>query len=65
MRKPAPVLKLNRIVQPGGLTKSLCRTIRAAVKTAEVTLTCDWLVSEGYASNTDHARELIDGAFYH
>lgn len=65
MSNPVPLSKPSRFIQTGGLNKSLCRTIRAAVKSAEVAHTCDWLVSEGYASDTAHARELIDGAFYH
>jgi hypothetical protein len=54
----------NRIVQPGGLSKKLQRTIKAAVKSAEVATTCEWLVSEGYASDKAHARELVDAVIY-
>lgn len=54
----------DRIVQPGGLSKSLIRTIKAAVKSAEVATTCEWLVSEGYATDLTHARELVNSAFY-
>lgn len=52
----------GRVVQPGGLSKSLIKTIKAAVKSAEVAHTCDWLVSEGYASDLAHARELVESA---
>jgi len=54
----------DRIVQPGGLSKKLRSTIKAAVKSAEIATTCEWLVSEGYASGAPHARELVDSAFY-
>ncbi|MFL1449248.1 hypothetical protein ACI77O_12705 [Pseudomonas tritici] len=54
----------SRIVQPGGLTKELQELFRDAVKTSEVAHTCEWLVSEGYASDIAQARELVDGAFY-
>lgn len=52
----------SKIVQPGGLNKRLISTIKAAVKSAEVAHTCDWLVSEGYASDVAHARELVESA---
>ncbi len=52
------------IIQPGGLSKTLGRTIRAAVNTSEVAHTCEWLVDQGYASDLVHARELVDSAFY-
>lgn len=55
----------NRIVMPGGLKKRLVSTIRAAVRTSEVAHTCDWLVSEGYASDLTHAGELVNAAFEH
>ena len=54
----------NRIVQPGGLSKKLQSAIKAAVKSAEVATTCEWLVSEGYASDKAHARELVDAVIY-
>lgn len=54
----------NRIVQPGGLSKKLQGTIKAAVKSAEVATTCEWLVSEDYASDKAHARELVDAVIY-
>ena len=56
--------RADRIIQPGGLSKSLIRTIRAAGKSAEVATTCEWLVSEGYATDLIHARELVNSAFY-
>lgn len=52
----------SKLVRPGGLNTKLIGTIKAAVRTAEVTTTCDWLVSEGYASDLSHARELIQSA---
>lgn len=54
----------GRVVQPGGMTKQLQKHIKAAVKSAEVATTCEWLVSEGYASDIAHARELVDSAHY-
>ncbi|NMZ14938.1 hypothetical protein HBO07_27135 [Pseudomonas proteolytica] len=51
-----------KIVQSGGLNKQLIVTIKAAVKSSEVAHTCDWLVSEGYASDAVHARELVNSA---
>lgn len=56
--------KPNRIIKPGGLKKRLISTIRAAVRTSEVAHTCEWLVSEGYASDLTHAGELVNSAFY-
>nr|WP_290467336.1 hypothetical protein [Pseudomonas fluorescens] len=47
-------------VQPGKLNKRLIGTIRAAVNSSAVAHTCDWLVSEGYASGAAHARELVN-----
>lgn len=52
----------ERLVQPGGLHKELISDIEAAVKTSEVAHTCEWLVSEGYASDEAHARELVNSA---
>lgn len=52
----------TKIVQPGGLNKQLIATIKAAVKSSAVAHTCDWLVSEGYASDAAHARELVSSA---
>jgi hypothetical protein len=54
----------SKIVQPGCLSQRLIRTIRAAVKSAEVATTCEWLVSEGYASDLVHARELVEASLY-
>lgn len=51
-----------KIVPSGGLNKQLIVTIKAAVKSSEVAHTCDWLVSEGYASDAVHARELVNSA---
>lgn len=51
-----------KIVQPGGLSKELIATIKAAVTSSAVAHTCDWLISEGYASDSAHARELVDSA---
>lgn len=53
----------DRIVQPGGLSKSLIRKIKGAVRSAEVATTCEWLVTEGYATDLSHARELVNSAF--
>ncbi len=50
------------IVQPGGLNKRLIATIKAAVKSAEVATTCEWLVDQGYASGATHAQELVSSA---
>lgn len=52
----------TKIVEPGGLNKRLIGTIKAAVNSSAVVHTCDWLVSEGYASDTAHARELVNSA---
>lgn len=52
----------SKLVQPEELSKSLKATIKASVKSAEVATTCEWLVSEGYASDDAHARKLIDVA---
>lgn len=52
----------SKIVQPGGLNNRLIGTIKAAVRSAEVAHTCDWLVSEGYASCVAHAHELVESA---
>ena len=52
----------NKIVQPGGLNKRLIGTIKAAVNSSAVAHTCEWLVIEGYASDTAHARELVSSA---
>ncbi|WHT75596.1 hypothetical protein [Pseudomonas rhodesiae] len=52
----------SKLVRPSGLDTKLIGTIRAAVRTAEIATTCDWLVSEGYASDDSHARELIQSA---
>lgn len=52
----------SKLVQPGGLKTRQIGTIQAAVKTAGVATTCDWLVREGYASDVDYARELIRSA---
>jgi hypothetical protein len=54
----------ERTVQPGGLSKSLIRKIKAAVSSAAVATTCEWLVSEGYATDLSHARELVNSACY-
>lgn len=51
-------------VPEGGLTKTLASKIKAAVKSAEVAATCEWLISEGYATDKDHARQLVESAFY-
>lgn len=51
-----------KIVQPGGLSNQLIATIKAAVTSSAVAHTCDWLISEGYASDSAHARELVDSA---
>ncbi|WP_421526901.1 hypothetical protein [Pseudomonas brenneri] len=63
MIKSVPTNQLIRVVKPGGLKKRLISTIRAAVRTSEVAHTCDWLVSEGYASDLAHAAELVNAAF--
>lgn len=55
----------GRIVQPGALSKKLIKTIKSAVKSAAVATTCEWLVSEGYASDEAHARELVESALNH
>jgi len=52
----------TKIIQPGGLKKRLIGTIKAAVKSSSVAHTCDWLVSEGYASDAVHASELVNAA---
>ena len=52
----------SKLVLPGGLKPRLVGTIKAAVNTAGVASTCDWLVSEGHASDAGHARELIRSA---
>lgn len=52
----------NKIVQPGGLNKRLIGTIKAAVNSSAIAHTCDWLISEGYASDVDHAHELVRSA---
>lgn len=52
----------SNLVKPGGLNTRLVGTIQAAVKTAGIATTCDWLVSEGYASDVSHARQLIRSA---
>ncbi|MGO4801115.1 hypothetical protein ACEN2T_17695 [Pseudomonas sp. W22_MBD1_FP4] len=62
MINPATVDASSRVVQPGGLKKRLIGTIKAAVRTAEVATTCEWLVDQGYASDIDHARELVNSA---
>lgn len=64
MSKSASIIPASRIVMPGGLKKRLINTIKAAVRTSEIAHTCDWLVSEGYASDEAHARELVSAAFY-
>ncbi|MGN7496413.1 hypothetical protein [Pseudomonas lactis] len=52
----------TKIVQPGGLNKRLIATIQAAVKSAEIATTCDWLIDQGYASDVTHVRELVSSA---
>ncbi|MGE8063886.1 hypothetical protein [Pseudomonas sp. NPDC089569] len=52
----------GRIVDPRAMSKSLIKTIKAAVKSSAVTTTCEWLVSEGYASDLVHASELVETA---
>jgi len=52
----------TKLVQPGGLNKRLIGTIKAAVKSSAVAHTCEWLVTEGYASDVAHARELVDSS---
>lgn len=54
----------NRIVHPDGLSNMLQGTIKAAIKSAEVATNCEWLLSEGYASDMAHARELVNAAIY-
>nr|WP_192963493.1 hypothetical protein [Pseudomonas fluorescens]CEK42336.1 hypothetical protein PQBR57_0383 [Pseudomonas fluorescens SBW25] len=63
MTKSVPTKQPSRIVKAGRLKKRLISTIRAAVRTSEVAHTCDWLVSEGYASDIAHACELVNAAF--
>jgi hypothetical protein len=55
--------KKAKLVLPGGLTKQLIRTIKASVKSAAIPSTCDWLVNQGYASDHDHARELVEASY--
>ena len=64
MQKVSSHIPPGSIIQPGDLSKTLCRTIRAAVNTSEVAHACEWLVDQGYASDLVHARELVDSAFY-
>lgn len=52
----------TKIVQPGGLNKRLIATIQAAVKSAEIATTCDWLIDQGYAYDVTHVRELVSSA---
>lgn len=54
--------KHGRLVQPGGLSKSLSQTIKASLKSAAEASTCDWLINQGYASDHVHARELVEAA---
>jgi hypothetical protein len=52
------------IIKSGALTKQLIKLIRALVQSVAVAGACEWLESKGYASDEEHARELINTALY-
>lgn len=52
----------DKTVKLGGLKKRMIGTIKAAAKSSGIAHTCDWLISEGYASDASHARELVDAS---
>lgn len=57
------VLKMVRPLHANEpVPKTLLRTIRASVKSAAQTTTCEWLISEGYASDEALARKLVSVA---
>lgn len=60
--RSCPVDAKAKLITPGELNKRLISTIKAAVRTSEVAHTCEWLISEGMASDEAHARELVNSA---